>query len=239
MARIFQKSCGPKKAPLGQSRSSSYLNDMDSPALPPLLESSPYVPSNGQGGESVDQHVTCFSTPIDKPSINNSNFRNPNSSDTLDYSFLHNIMQNDPLYTTNYAPRDFTPQLSPFSMDPNPQSLPMVSQLFSQGGLPSTSLLRALYEGVGSSEMMALKQCKMEPPSSFAHDRAWEMNKYGRVNNTQPQAMVSMSQETGLTSEINNTEISSVVSSQLNQHYPEDQANPSSIDLSDCLWSPY
>ncbi|GLJ50231.1 hypothetical protein SUGI_1069230 [Cryptomeria japonica] len=249
VTRIFQKSCGPKKGPLALSRSSNYLNDLDSPALPPLSESSPYVPSNGQGGgsgESVEQeqHVPCFSTPIDKSS-NNSQFRNP--SDTVDYSFLHNIMQNDPIYNPNalrYSSQDLhlnAPyhQLSPFSMDPNPPSFPMVSQLFSQGGLPSSSILRAIYEGVSGNEVMGLKQCKMEPPSSFAHDRAWEMNaKYVRVNNSQPQAMVSMSQETGLTSEINNTEISSVVSSQLNQHYPEDQANPSSVDFSD-LWSPY
>ena len=69
---IFQKYFRAKKGPLGLGISSSYL-DIDSPNLPPLLES-PCIPTN-VGGEisfesqsaasSMDQqkHVAYFSTP--------------------------------------------------------------------------------------------------------------------------------------------------------------------------------
>lgn len=270
VTRIFQKSSGAKKGPLGPSRSSNYLNDMDSPALPPLLES-PYVAMNNEGassesaGSAMDQqHVTCFSTPMDSHShpkhpyftAYNKNLRpQPNSSslpsDSVDLSFLHNIMLSDPSYinTGNSGLRQMN-QDSQLNAPQMSQQLPSFSgppinnfpHVFSQGGFPSSSILRALVDQYSGVDMIgSLKQCKMEPPSSsFAgNNKAMKMQPQWENLHAKYQPMVSMSQETGLTTEVNNTEISSVVSSQLNNnsnHQPYTEEGNPSAEL-DCFWS--
>eukprot|EP00252_Welwitschia_mirabilis_P002090 TRINITY_DN12012_c0_g2_i2.p1 TRINITY_DN12012_c0_g2~~TRINITY_DN12012_c0_g2_i2.p1 ORF type:complete len:279 (-),score=22.28 TRINITY_DN12012_c0_g2_i2:296-1132(-) len=265
VTRIFQKSSGAKKAPiagLGLSRSSSFLNDIDSPALPPLLES-PYIPSATVndapvGNDAVHpfshlQHVTCFSTSNDNPPIRNPSNHSvsaagsafASASDPLDLSFLQSMMIDQVLSTTSsqMLPVQF-PQ--PYPISCSSSYMPMFSSLLGQSAFPQNSVFKSQAE-----QNERLKPCKIEPPSSTSsvqwtsknnneqqqrgiHEQ--QASKFGG----QPQPMVSLSQETGLSTEIN-TDMSSVASShqhhhqqQLSHHQQQQAQSYADDSLADC-----
>lgn len=273
VARIFQKSSGAKKGPLGLGRSSSYLNDVDSPTLPPLLES-PCIPTSVGGalsfeGESAgsamdqQQRVPCFSIP--GYTNNNQGFgflpdqlqQNPGSisSDTVEFAFLQNMLMG---MNANSSPTQIPPQMSnhaqlpSYSMGPN-SSFPTFSNLLNPGGIHPNSYIYKTHTDIANDRF---KQCKMEPPSPLFKSSGTLKNltvqpsssqwistssgyqhrnqdnlepKYGVAQQQmQNQPMVSHSQETGLSTEMN-AEISSVVSSQRNQPYHEDAQDMDSI----------
>eukprot|EP01018_Ginkgo_biloba_P038472 Gb_35048 [translate_table: standard] len=303
VTRIFQKTSGAKKNnSLGCNRT-SYLNDLDSAALPPLLES-PYITTNEvkegsrsleseSGSARVDQHVSCFSTPMEPFNNKSHGFRTPGThhmqrdagsipADPAELSefvglspYLQNIMLNDPLSNRNMNTSSALSALSNLRQDNNAQFFPQMSipsysmspnvnfsvgSSQSHAGLPSNSILRALVDQYTGIHDSSNKQCKMEPSSSsfadkFGNDKTLRVldqwvngnqqqnqhqinlqGKYGVSQQIQTQPMVSISQETGLSTDIN-TEISSVVSNSLNPPYNNNNEEaPSSVDL-DCLWT--
>eukprot|EP01018_Ginkgo_biloba_P022326 Gb_32549 [translate_table: standard] len=114
VSRIFQKSAGGKKSSSGFSRN-AYLDSVESPSLPPLLES-PYTNAGAVNEESgslesegsAREHVSCFSTA--QYNSNSSAFRPPNhhmqqQRDTADLSEIASIMRSSP-YIQNLVLND-------------------------------------------------------------------------------------------------------------------------------------
>lgn len=275
VTRIFQKSSGAKKGPLGLGRSSSYL-DMDSPNLPPLLES-PFIPTSVGGaisfesesaGSAMDQqqHVTCFSTP--GYTNNNQGFGPPPnqfqqnlgsiSSDMSDFTFLQNMLMG---INANSSPTQIPQQMSnraaqlPSSSMGSNSNFPFANLLYPGGIQPNS--YNNIFKTHADIANDRFKQCKMEPPSPLFNTSETVKNstvqqqpgsshwmssnsgyqnrnqdnlepKYGVPQQMQNQPMVSLSQETGLSTEIN-TDMSSVVSSQLNQPYHEETPDMESL----------
>lgn len=276
VTRIFQKSSGAKKGPLGFGRSSSFL-DIDSPNLPPLLES-PCIPTSVGGAISFEsesagsdqQHVTCFSTP--GYTNNNQGFGlAPNqvqqtlgsiSSDMPDFQFLQNMLMG---MNSNSSPTQISPpmsnrasQLPSYPMGPN-SNFPTFANLLYPGGMQQNSY-NNIFKTHADIANDRFKQCKMEPPSplfdasgtvknstvqqpgssrwinpssGYQHGNQDNLEQKYRVPQQQQQQMqnqnmVSLSQETGLSTEIN-TDMSSVVSSQLNQAYQEETPDMDSL----------
>lgn len=275
VTRIFQKSSGAKKGPLGLGRSSSYL-DMDSPNLPPLLES-PFIPTSVGGaisfesesaGSAMDQqqHVTCFSTP--GYNNNNQGFGPPPnqfqqnlgsiSSDMSDFTFLQNMLMG---INANSSPTQIPQQMSnraaqlPSSSMGSNSNFPFANLLYPGGIQPNS--YNNIFKTHADIANDRFKQCKMEPPSPLFNTSETVKNstvqqqpgsshwmssnsgyqnrnqdnlepKYGVPQQMQNQPMVSLSQETGLSTEIN-TDMSSVVSSQLNQPYHEETPDMESL----------
>lgn len=270
VARIFQKSSGAKKGPLGLGRSSSYLNDMDSPNLPPLLES-PCMPTSMGGamsfesesaGSAMDpyQHVTCLSS--QGYSNDNQGFRLPTNqaqqnlgSDTVDYTFIQNMLMG---MNANSSPTQIPQQqmsnygqYPTYSMGPNSNFPGFPNSHYPGGNHPSSYMFKPQSDIANDR----FKQCKMEPPSPYnlsgtvknlpvqsgssqwitsssGYQQQHQDNpeqKYGvPQQQMQNQPMVSLSQETGLSSEIN-ADMSSVVSSQPSQQYHEEGPDMESL----------
>lgn len=272
VARIFQKSSGAKKGPVGLGRSSSFLNDLDSPNLPPLSDS-PYIPNSMGGGLSFEsesagsamdsqQPVNCFS--IQGYTNDNQGFRMPPnqalqnlgsiSSDTVDFQYIQNMLMG---MNANSSPTQMQPQipnypqLPTYSMGPN-SNFPIYSNPhYPSGSHPNSYILKAQSDIANER----FKQCKMEPPSPFnasgtlknlpvqPGSSQWISTSGGyqqqNQDNLEPKygvpqqqmqnpAMVSLSQETGLSSEIN-ADMSSVVSSQPSQQYHEEGTDMESL----------
>ncbi|ERM94547.1 hypothetical protein AMTRI_Chr04g190620 [Amborella trichopoda] len=213
ICRVFQKSSGGKKIVVtGFMRVNSFGDELNSP-LPPLTDS----PYKTKPCSDQVQHVTCFSNRAE-------NHRNthPEEGSVMNEYFPSSLFTNNSVDTTNPTSSLYTrtPFQSPFYA-PGAQG-------FHGPRLDSCdqAILRALLDSHGSDlKPLRLNQGLQKPD-------------YG-ASSHQP-AMVSISQETGLSSEIN-AEISSVVSNhEMGSrpfHDPED--HPSSngpVDL-DCLWN--
>uniref|UniRef100_A0A6N2KIR0 NAC domain-containing protein n=1 Tax=Salix viminalis TaxID=40686 RepID=A0A6N2KIR0_SALVM len=234
LQEIFHKSTGVKKSSIHEiQRMNSFGDDfLDYSSLPPFMDVNPNSrpsTSSFNGGDDNEFKAMAEKSPdgnyFSSSSMlnNNQNFVHPANTiyqapDSSFHQYPHQIPPSNPLY--------------------NFQTNPNMAGYFHQGNICNSfanfqnssfcnndqTLLRSLARNsYGGASGLMEKQCKVEQFSSN-------------------QSMVSLSQETGLSTDVNtNTEISSVVSKQeIGSHDKvfDDLEGPSAGPIADldCLW---
>ncbi|KAJ8762763.1 hypothetical protein K2173_017578 [Erythroxylum novogranatense] len=226
VCRVFHKSSGLKKTPLHDLlRGNSFGDDfMDCPPLPPLMD----LPSSSRPGSSFSDGDSEFKEMTSRSSdgnffsyfstsliSNNQSFVQPSSSSyQAPGSMFHpQIPVSNPLLTSPNTP-GYLHQQRDHNLFQNLAS--------SSYGGNNQILLRALAADNNNETSASDNQCKVEQFSSN-------------------QSMVSLSQDTGVSTDINTTEISSVLSKQdirSNNKGYEDLETPSVGPIGDLeyLW---
>ncbi|KAJ4821822.1 hypothetical protein Tsubulata_017815 [Turnera subulata] len=241
VCRVFHKSTGIKKTPIHDlMRMNSFGDDfLDCSSLPPLMEPPNYSssrPSSSSFNDDGDNEFKAMTTRTSDGNyfsnlVNNNNNQNfvqpPSASHQTPTSIFHPQVQvSNPLYTFQTSPNvpAYLHQVKTTAPNSFP-NIPINSSSFVDSN-EQTLLMRALagttnYKQAASDQLE--KHCKVEQFSSN-------------------QSMVSLSQDTGLSTDVNTTtEISSVVSKQdmgnSNQVY-DDLEGPSAGPIADmgCFW---
>ncbi|KAL5767979.1 hypothetical protein ACOSQ2_014762 [Xanthoceras sorbifolium] len=220
VSRVFHKNTGMKKTPIpGLLRMNSFGDDFfDYSSLPPLMDTPPNYSNNINNNRSSSSFADGD---YDFKGINNNHLTNINNNN----NFLQpqNTTSNFQTQTSNYHPQIpvQNPHFSGYQTGPNPGYL--------HQGRTSTdqAFLRALAANNNEPSKWDSQQCKVEQFSSN-------------------QSMISRSQDTGLSTDMNTTEISSVVSKQVDnmggtKSYEDHLEGPSIgsiVDL-DSFWGDY
>lgn len=210
ICRVFQKGSSGKKTHIsGMMRLDSLGNELGSSGLPPLTESSPYSGNNNIKTKPPTEsaYVPCFSNPIDAQR----NHHGGGIFDSFTNSSLYGVSSDHsrpriPLSGGGslYSPPTQTQVQVGLQAQQPPSNLALPNSVYT---LQDQTILRALLENHGSNRN-----------NSFKAERE----------------MISVSQETGLTTDMN-PEISSVVSSfNHQQHVPASAA--ASVDF-ESLWN--
>ncbi|XWS42646.1 hypothetical protein CRYUN_Cryun16bG0031700 [Craigia yunnanensis] len=223
VSRVFHKNTGIKKSPIPDQllTMNSFGDDlfMDYASLPPLMDP---TYSNKAGSSFTDGenefkaiNTTQMSRSSDGNYLGSSNFPTMNNQ-----SFLHTLNNHYQTGSSLFNPQIPIQNSISFFHQGNPNSA-YLNQGRSSSGAPSNSntgfggndqaIIRALAANSADTISKSDRQCKVEQFSSN-------------------QSMVSLSQDTGLSTEINNNEISSVVSKSF-----ELGSSKSFEDLG-CLW---
>ncbi|XP_044472225.1 NAC domain-containing protein 87-like [Mangifera indica] len=241
VCRVFHKNTGIKKSPpiSGLLRINPYGDDLlDYSSLPPLMD--PAYNSSKPGSSFTDNEN-------ESKAINTAS--TSRSSDGNYLSYLHSNSNNNqaflhPANSTNYQTQtsNFYPQI-PISSNPN---------LFSHQYIPNPAVY--LHQGLRNhSGATSLPGSGVTAPDQVILQALAAGNERPKMENNQckveqfssNQSMVSRSQDTGPSTDMNNTEISSVVSKQDlagNKSY-EDLEGPSVgcslADLDGFCWEDY
>ncbi|OMP05705.1 No apical meristem (NAM) protein [Corchorus olitorius] len=234
VCRVFHKNTGIKKSPILDHqllRMSSFGDDlMDYASLPPLMDP---TYSNKPGSSFTDGEKDEFkpinTTPMSRSSDGNylgsTNFSTMNNSlnnflqapisnnyQTGSSMFNSQIPIQNPIFFHEAAAGSTPNSSSPYLLHHQGRNNgPNSGTGF---GSNDQAILRALAANKSADTSKGDKQCKVEQFSSN-------------------QSMVSLSQDTGLSTEINNNEISSVVSKSI--EFPSSKSYEDIEDLG-CLW---
>ncbi|XVF56997.1 hypothetical protein PTKIN_Ptkin06aG0167300 [Pterospermum kingtungense] len=199
VSRVFHKNTGIKKSPISDHQMlsmNSFGDDlMDNVSLPPLMDPT-YSNKPGSSftdGENDDFKAINNTTPMSR--LSDMNYLGSSSFPTMNNN--QNFLQASSSMFNPQIPTQSNPMISFFN--PGNLNSGYLHRGRSNGGAPSSSgtgfggndqaILRALADTIPKADHW---QCKVEPFSSN-------------------QSMVSLSQDTGLSTEINNNEISSAV----------------------------
>ncbi|XP_031262548.1 NAC domain-containing protein 87-like [Pistacia vera] len=242
VCRVFHKNTGIKKSPIpGLLRINSFGDDLlDYSSLPPLMDPAYHSSKPGSSFTDNENEFKAINTASTSRSLDGNYLSNLHTNNNNNHQgFLHPPNStNYPTQTSNFYPQipiSSNPSLLSYQSTPNPagclhqglrNSSGAITSITGSGfGANDQAILRALAAGNESSKMEN-NPCKVEQFSSN-------------------QSMVSRSQDTGLSTDMNTTEISSVVSKQDmagNTSY-EDLEGPSvgcSIaDLDSFYWEDY
>ncbi|KAK4257203.1 hypothetical protein QN277_006822 [Acacia crassicarpa] len=207
ICRVFQKGSSGKKTHIsGMMRLDSLGNELGSSGLPPLTDSSPFPGNKTKPVTDQSAYVPCFSNPIDAHQRNNQG----GIFDSYSNSFPnYGVSSSNPSSDTT-LPRIALSGSLYSSQQQQPHHHQAPSSLASPSsiyGLQDQTLLRALLE-----------------------------NQESNRNNFKPERdMISVSQETGLTTDMN-PEISSVVSNLHQQQQQQPTASAAAMDY-EGLWT--
>ncbi|XP_044498363.1 NAC domain-containing protein 87 [Mangifera indica] len=229
VCRVFHKGTGIKKSPIqGLLRINSLGDDLlDYSSLPPLMDPAYNSSKPGSSNENEFKHINTASFSRSSRGNYLSNLHtNMNNNSNNDQNFLL------PPNSTNYPTQtsEFYPQVA-ISSNPNPAGyLPRGLIRSSPGAITSLAT-----SGFGASDQAILWAL------AAGNERSQRENYQCKVEQfSSNQSMVSRSQDTGLSTDMNTTEISSVVSKQdLAGNKSCEDLDCSMADLDSFYWECY